>query len=125
MTFTRIFLLINAIGWAAFGLYSFVQPSVLVDMLGADKVSADGLFEIRSIYGGTSFGAAVLFFMGFLKSHLQRPALYFIVAYMGGYALARLGAAILTGLPGPSLMFFWGVEIIGAGLSLYLLRTAK
>ncbi len=122
MTATRIFLLINAIGWSAFGLFCFVNPSVLVDLLGADMVSADGLFELRSIYGGTSVGAAALFLAGFLKKSMQRPALYFIVAYMGGYAAARLGASLLTGLPGANLMGFWALEMAGAGLAFYFLR---
>ena len=122
MNLTRIFLLINAIGWAAFGLFCFINPGVLVELLGADTVSSDGLFELRSIYGGTSIGAAALFFAGFLKEHMQRPALYFIITYMGGYALARLGASFLTGLPSANLMGFWALEIFGAGVSIYLLR---
>ena len=122
MTVTRIFLLINAVGWAAFGLICFIHPNILVELLGANTVSHDGLFELRSIYGGTSLGAAALFFSGFLKEHMQRPALYFIVAYMGGYAAARLGAALIMGLPGANLMGFWALEIFGAGVSLYLLR---
>ena len=122
MSGTRIFLLVNAIGWAAFGLFSFFNPQVLIDLLGANTVSADGEFEIRSIYGGTSLGAAALFLAGFLKDHMQRPALWFIVAYMGGYALARAGAVFFTGLPSANLIFFWGIEIVGAGVSLYLLR---
>lgn len=122
MSLTRIFLFINAIGWAAFGLYSFFNPQILVDLMGADKMSPDGLFELRSIYGGTSLGAAALFLAGVLKEHMQRPALYFVIAYMGGYAVARAGATVMTGLPSGTLLGFWAIEIVGALIATYLLR---
>lgn len=121
MSLTRLFLLVNAIGWACFGIYSFLNPETLMDMMGADRMNYDGIFELRSIYGGTSLGAAALFLAGFLKTDLERPALYFIIAYMGGYALARLGATLMGGLPGSQLMGFWAIEIIGVMISVYLL----
>ena len=119
---TRLFLLFNAIAFGGFGLLIFFNPQILIDLLGATTISSDGVYEIRGIYGGVSIGAALLYLAGFLKSDMQRPALYFILAYTGGYALARIAALPLDGIPSGQLIFFAGFEIVSALIALYLLR---
>lgn len=119
---TRIFLLLQAVSFLGFGGLMFFNPHILIDLLGATSVSSDGVYEIRGIYGGVSIGAGLLFLAGYLKTHMQRPALYFILAYTGGYALARIAALPLDGIPSGKLIFFAGFEIVSALIALYLLR---
>ena len=68
-----------------------------MEMLGAPSKSSSGIYEIRSVYGGVSFAIGLLSLAGFLKTKMQRPALYFILTYAGGYALARFAALPLDG----------------------------
>lgn len=119
---TRLFLAFNVLAFGGFGLLMFFAPQTAVDFLGAPSVSADGFYELRGIYGGVSLGAALLFLAGVLKPDMQRPALYFILAYTGGYALARIAALPLDGIPSARFRFFAGFEIVSALAALYLLR---
>lgn len=125
MTLTRIYLLIQAIIFGAFGLYAFFNPQVIIDLLGAPSMSTQGIYEIRSVCGGVSVAIGVLSFVGFLKTHMQRPALYFLLTYTGGYALARIAALPLDGMPSSKMMVFVCFEVISALIALYLLRLRK
>ncbi len=122
MSITRIFLLINAIGWALFGFYAFFNPETLrTTILGANTISSDGVSELMAIYGGTCLGAATLFLSAFFKPHLERPALYFIIAYMGGIAVARFFASFLAGFPSSKFLAFWAIESVSALIAIFLL----
>jgi len=96
-----------------------------MDMLGAPSMSGSGIYEIRSVYGGVSFAIGLLCLAGFLKANMQRPALYFILTYTGGYALARFAALPLDGMPTPKLMLFVAFEVVSALLAFVLLRRIK
>ena len=123
MRLLKPFLLLQAIGLSAFGLLLFFKPELSLDFLGTPSMSADGIYEIRSMYGGTSLGAACLMFAGFFKDNMQRPALYFSLAYTGGYAFVRIAALPLGGYPGPFFMPFAALEILTALIALYFLRA--
>lgn len=119
---TKLFLLFNVLAFGGFGLLMFLQPERIVELYGAGSVSSDGLYEIRGIYGGVSIGAALLMLAGAMKPDMQRPALYFLLAYTGGYAVARIAALPLDGVPSPQLIFYAGFEIVTALIALFLLR---
>ncbi len=118
----RAFLGWNAFVFLGFGILMFFNPERAVDALGATTMSSDGIYEMRGIYGGVSFGAGLLALAGVLKTHMERPALYFLLAYTGGYALARIAALPLDGFPGGLYPMFAGFEILTALISIYLLR---
>lgn len=85
-------------------------------------MSAMGIYEMRGIYGGVSIGAALLFWAGFFKRDMERPALYFILAYTGGYILARIAAVPLDGMPTGKMPLFIGFEAVSAFCAYLLLR---
>lgn len=118
----RLFLAFNVLAFGGFGLLMFFVPQTAVDFLGAPSMSSDGIYEMRGIYGGVSIGAALLFLAGLIKPDMQRPALYFILAYTGGYALARIAALPLDGIPSTKFQVFAAFEIMSALIALYLLR---
>ena len=122
MTATRIFLLIQAVIFTAFGIYSFLNPTASMNLLGAPSMSTMGLYEMRGIYGGVSIGAALLFWAGFFKKDMERPALYFLLAYMGGYVLARVAALPLDGMPTGKMPFFVAFETVSFVIAAALLR---
>jgi len=93
-----------------------------MEMLGAESMSKMGIYEMRGIYGGISIGAAILFWAGFFKTDMQRPALYFLLAYMGGYIIARIGALPLDGMPYGKMPVFISFEAVSAIAAFLLLR---
>jgi len=119
---TQFFLLLLGLGFIAFGVHSFADPGNLVAAMGADKMTSDGLYELRSIYGGTSLGGGLLLLIASFRESLKRPALYFVIAYMGGYALARLAAVQIDGMPSQRLIIYWVIESVCAILAIILLR---
>ena len=119
---TRIFLLLQALIFTAFGIHSFLNPQSSMELLGAPSMSPMGLYEMRGIYGGVSIGAALLFWAGFFKKDMERPALYFLLAYMGGYVLARVAALPLDGMPTGKMPFFVAFETISFVIAAALLR---
>ncbi|MEP4053185.1 MAG: DUF4345 family protein [Litorimonas sp.] len=122
MKLIRVFLLIQAIGLGAFGLLMFLKPELSIGFLEATEMSSSGFYEIRSIYGGTSLGGAALLFAGFLKAEMIRPALYFQLAYTGGYAVVRIAALPLDGIPSKLFWPFIGLEFATVFLTIYCLR---
>jgi len=119
---TQFFLLIMGLGFMVFGVHNFFDPSNLVVSQAAETMSSDGIYELRSIYGGTSLGAGLLLMIASIRVSLKRPALFLIIAYMGGYSLARLAAVPLDGMPSGRLLNVWIVEIICVFIAVFLLR---
>ena len=107
---TRFFLAAMALMFIAFGLFSLLRPEVLTASLGVDIGGPNGTFEIRGVFGGVSLGAAGLCAAGALRRTMVRPALWFIVAYMGGYCVARLASVALGDLPTPGTWRFVAFE---------------
>tara|TARA_R110000787_G_scaffold3868_29_gene15103 strand:- start:16869 stop:17249 length:381 start_codon:yes stop_codon:yes gene_type:complete len=119
----RIFLAAMAVCFAAFGLWSLLNPIMMASGLGVEVGGPNGAYELRGIYGGVSLGAATLAGAGAVRSVMTRPALWFLAAYLGGYVFAR-GAALALGPP-PTADFyvFIGFEIAGFILTLFALRA--
>ena len=122
MSATRTILLVYAVLFGGFGLYAFFTPEALAAGLGAPSVSSDGLYELRGVYGGVSVGIALLCLSAVFRETMQRPALYMLLAYTGGYVLARIFALPLDGAPSFRLVGFTGFEIVTSLLSIVLLR---
>jgi len=123
---TRLFLGLQALLFLSFGLFSLMQPDSLSQILGLSGVGTDGLFELRSNYGGVSLGAGGMCLAGALRPSLVRPALFFLLAYTGGYALGRIiGLALGDALPATSLLGYGIIEGVTVVLSLFLLRRTQ
>jgi len=96
---TRIFLAGMGLMFVAFGLWSLLSPLQMTGNLGVEIGGPNGTFEIRGVFGGVSLGAAILCLAGAIKDEMVPPALWFIVAYMGGYCFARIASIFLGDLP--------------------------
>ncbi|MHA7900388.1 MAG: DUF4345 family protein [Henriciella sp.] len=86
---TRIFLLLTALMFLAFGGWSITNPAGMTAQLGVEVGGVSGIFEMRGIYGGVSLGAAILCLLGGSKARFEFAALCFVATYMGGYILGR------------------------------------
>ena len=106
----RIFLGAMALMFLAFGLFSLFRPEIMTSNLGVDISGPNGTFEMRGIFGGVSLGAALLCAAGSFQKQMIRPALWFLIAYMGGYCFARLASVGLGDLPTPGTWWFVAFE---------------
>lgn len=118
----KVFLIVQGVGFMLFGLYCFFNPQAMIDLLGAPSMSAEGVYEMRGIYGGVSFGIGALVLFGALKANMRRTALFALLAYTGGYGLARVLALPLDGMPSGTLLAAAIFEITTAVICVFLLR---
>ena len=117
----RIFLALIALMFTAFGAWSLFDPLGMTASLGVEIGGPNGTFEMRGVFGGVSFGAALLCGAGAVFQDFRQPALWFLIAYMGGYCLARLASVLLGDLPTPGtwrFVTFEAVTFLLAGLAL-------
>lgn len=120
---TRLYLAAMALMFLAFGLYALFYPEVLTSGLGVEVGGPNGTFEIRGVFGGVSLGASALCGAGALRTHLTRPALWFLVTYMGGYCLARAASVALGDIPTPSTWQFVAFEVLSLVIAIWALRS--
>lgn len=90
----RSFLLFVAAMFLGFGIWSAIDPAQMTSQLGVTVSGPAGLFEMRGVFGGVSLGAGALCLGGALRHDMARPALWFILSYMGGYVIGRLASFI-------------------------------
>lgn len=109
---TRIFLLITALMFIAFGFWSITDPEGMTRQLGVTIGGTSGIFEMRGIYGGVSLGAAALCLLGGLKTRFEFAALCFVATYMGGYIVGRTASFAYGDTAGSSNWFFAGYELL-------------
>ncbi len=120
----RFFLALMALMFAAFGLYSLLNPLGMAAGLGVDVGGPNGAYELRGIYGGVSLAAGLLCAAGALRAGPRQSALWFLVVYMGGYLFAR-GAALLLGPPPtPDFAAFIAFEALSFVLAAVSLRAS-
>lgn len=119
----RTFLALMALLFGAFGLVSLADPVGMAAGLGVDVGGPNGAYELRGIYGGVSLGAALLCTGGALRASLRLPALWFIVAYMGGYVFARAAAVLLGPPPTEAYIGFIAFEVAALVGALAALRA--
>jgi len=119
----RIYLGLVAIMFFAFGGWSLGDPIGMTSSLDVVVSGANGTFEMAGIYGGVSLGAGALCLAGALLQRMTRPALWFIVAYMGGYCIARPLAWLIHHPPTSDFYAFMAFEaavLVGAVASLWV-----
>ncbi len=122
MSFTRLFLAFNALVFAVFGAVCLVNPAAMLEGIGAVMSGGDGIYEMRGIYGGVSLGIATLCAMAVRRESLQRPALIFLLTYMGGYIFARIVGIYFDGLPAPKFFIFIVFEAVTGVIAWRLLK---
>ncbi|MEO1043686.1 MAG: DUF4345 domain-containing protein [Pseudomonadota bacterium] len=123
----RLFLLLNAVLFLGFGVYAFLNPAglFLSEGLALSDISNSMMYELRSNYGGVNIGIGLMCAAAMLRSTLQRPALFMLLAFTGGYALGRILSLPIDGIPSLNLIGYAFYEIITATIASLLLRTGK
>ena len=119
---TRIYLSAFAFSFVIFGLVALTGPAELGAKMGAEFAGPSGIFEARGVYGGVSLGIAALTLAGGFRQSMQRPALWALVAYFGGYVLGRATSLIVGDTAGAMNWGFAGFELFGALSALAVLH---
>lgn len=108
--------------YIGFGVYVFWHAPALAENVGYGTPNSNGLYEMRSNYGGVSVGLGLMCLAGALRQSLERPALFVLLTYMGGYAIGRIVALPIDGIPSTSLIAYGVFEAFTAILAFGLLR---
>lgn len=108
----RLFLGLTGLLFAVFAIFAFADPIGMAANLGVEVAGPNGAYELRGIYGGVSLGAALLCLGGALRASLRQPALWFLMAYMGGYIFARAAALLMGPVPTSAYIGFIAFEAI-------------
>ncbi|WP_018147937.1 DUF4345 family protein [Henriciella marina] len=123
---TRLFLALIAILFTGFGLWSLIDPIGMTSRLDVNVSGPNALFEMRGIFGGVSLAAAGLTAAGALMpARYERPALWLLVVYMGGYTLARLVSLIVGDSPTFNGWAFASFEVLSFILASLALIARK
>ena len=109
---TRLFLILTALMFTAFGFWSITDPEGMTAQLGVSVGGTSGVFEMRGIYGGVSLGAAALCALGSVRPKFAFPALCFVAFYMGGYVVGRAASFIYGDTALASNWQFAGFELV-------------
>ncbi|HEX8694130.1 MAG TPA: DUF4345 family protein [Longimicrobium sp.] len=121
MRLARVTLVLAVAAFAGFGLATLVRPSVL-GVLGIELTRPAASTEIRAFYGGLELGLALFFARAAADPAWFRPALFALVASLGGVALSRAAGVVVDGSAGPLVLLLGAAEAAGALLALAALR---
>ncbi|MEO1656383.1 MAG: DUF4345 domain-containing protein [Pseudomonadota bacterium] len=123
----KLFVLLNAILFLGFGIITFFDPANLFVSQGIDPADINNsvMYELRSNYGGVNIGIGLGCAAAVLRPSLQRPALFLLLAFTGGYGLGRVLSLPFDGVPSLNLIGYACYEIVTATIAFLLLRSGK
>ena len=120
----KIYLIAISASFLLFGAWSIVDPIGMTARMGVEVSGLSGAFEMRGVYGGVSLGAGLLCLAGAMRTAVEKPALFFLVAYMGGYVIGRTASLVAGDSASVYSWGFAGFEAV-AGLIAALLLFRK
>jgi hypothetical protein len=120
-----VVLSLSGLALAAVGLTGLASPRALFDPLGVELPTAAARNEIRAAYGGMHVAVGLLLLAGAGRRELRRPALWLVLAFMGGLALGRLVSVALDGAPGGFVLRLWLPEALAAAAAAALLWKGR
>ncbi len=119
----RIVLLIAAIGLIPIALgYGFMPEKTLTTLYGFEVDSVNLKHIMRAVMG-LYFGQIIIWFLGFSKPNLRRPAMYCLVVFMLGLAGGRTISLIVDGMSHWLLIVYLILELIIGLIGLKLISS--
>lgn len=122
---TKIFLWATAFVFIAFGLWGLISPAEMVRSFGISLGGPDGQTMIRANYGGFLIGEGALLAWCALSPERLRFGLVAVVLLTLPILLSRLIGMAVDGASSPYHRAYVGIELIGVGMALLLLRKGK
>lgn len=88
---------VTAAIFIGYGLICFLYPSFVASIVSLEPAAESALIELRAMYGGLQTAIGLLALSGALMADLRRPTLLMILLLLGGLALARAFAFMISG----------------------------
>ncbi len=96
MLFARIVLTATGLMFFIHGLICFIHPATIGIESGLAMPTPGSLIEVRAEYGGLPMALGLFFLAAALQKIQIRTGLLVMVTALGGYASARIAAALIT-----------------------------
>ena len=97
MTIARIFLILNGLVLAAYGIYCTFNPIALSEFTGMGLESNTALIEVRAMYGGLEFTIGLYFLLCGLRKEMTLNGLLVSLFVFAGLAGARAYGMVVDG----------------------------
>jgi hypothetical protein len=125
MLIARLVLVLNSLGFAAFGLAFLIWPAALAGKIGLAATTPAALIDIRATYGGFELGIAAL--LAFCAVSIGGTAFGLLAAAcaFGGFAGGRLIGILASGGADRATWAFLALEIGSLLINLAALRHLK
>ena len=121
----RLFLLVQIVLLAGFGLAYFIRPQETANLSGMLLMEPAAVTDVRAYYGGLQLGLAVWLGLALLRGELLRPTLMLLVLLYASLFLGRLGGLFLDGGAQQTFnLYAMLVELVSALLAFWLLRRS-
>lgn len=121
--FARGFLFVAAIVLLAYALPFLFAPKLLGQLVQIEYVGPNAYVEIRAFYGGLELGIALYLMWSALAAQRMPYALMMFGLVFFPAGAARAWGVLQYGATGPSQLVVAAVEVLGAGVALWLARA--
>ncbi|YCH22335.1 DUF4345 domain-containing protein [Pseudomonas sp. D1-3] len=123
MLYARIFLVVQVLLLAGFGIAYFLRPQEMGAVSGMLLMESAAVTDVRAYYGALQIGLAVFLSLALARHELTRPALTLLLVLYSSLALGRIAGLWLDG--GAQQTFnLWAMlfEVVSALLAGWALR---
>ncbi len=123
MLYARIYLVVQLLLLAGFGIAYFLRPQEMGAVSGMLLMESAAVTDVRAFYGALQLGLAVFLGLALSRHELARPALTLLLVLYSSLALGRIAGLWLDG--GAQQTFnLWAIlfEVVSAGLAGWALR---
>lgn len=126
MPYARIFLVVQLLVLAGFGVAYFLWPQEMGAISGMLLMESSAVTDVRAQYGALPVGLAVFLALAVWRQELTRPALILLLVLYASLALGRIAGLWLDG--GAQQTFnLWALlfEAVSAGLAGWALQRPR
>lgn len=126
MPYARIFLVVQLLVLAGFGVAYFLWPQEMGAVSGMLLMESSAVTDVRAQYGALPVGLAVFLALAVWRQELTRPALILLLVLYASLALGRIAGLWLDG--GAQQTFnLWAIlfEVVSAGLAGWALQRPR
>lgn len=125
MLFARILLSATGLVFFIHGLVCFIHPATIGIESGLAMPTPGSVVEVRAEYGGLPMALGLFFLAAALQKIQVRTGLLVMVTALGGYATARIAAALIAAQLDPYNAAAIAYELTSASLALWALKRGQ
>jgi predicted anti-sigma-YlaC factor YlaD len=125
MLFARIVLTATGLMFFIHGLVCFIHPATIGIESGLAMPTPGSVIEVRAEYGGLPMALGLFFLAAALQKVQVRTGLLVMVTALGGYASARVLAALISGEVDTYNLAAIAYELVSAVLGLWAFQRLR